>query len=221
MSDWQDAGDGEIFRPLLTCNQILTALWQRAGEESDQQPILFGEWIQEVSKWAKLAEWKAGLKQRLRYGDNLWLPSADAQELGVLLGIAALADGLGCTVTQLAKAFMELHFSDLKQSSQAESKSNPRVGVNQVEAGGVPVVEINEEEEAQSQLAVDRAIDYQPLVEALNDWQAMFELALDEAAARLDREHFPAEDLSASLSEMCELVRDVLARNSVVHKTQS
>jgi len=221
MPDWQDANDSELLRPLLTCIQILTALWQRAGEESNQQSTLFEEWIQEESHWAKLAEWKIGLADKLLYGDNLWLPSADHQELGVLLGIAALADGLGCTVIQLAKAFMELHLSNLKQPSQKDTNSSPLVEVDHIEAGDVPVVEINQQEDAQPLLTVGRTTDYQPLIEALNDWQAMFELALDEAAARLDREHFPAEDLSASLSEMCELLRNVLARDNELHKIQN
>ncbi len=220
MSNWQDTNDSMVFTPLLTCIQTLTALWQRAGEESDQQYILFEEWIQEVSGWAKLAEWKAELKQKLGYGDNLWLPSADAQELGVMLGIAALADGLGCTATQLVKAFMKLQLSDLHQSSQAENSSDPLVATNQVEASNIPVAEMNQQEEVQSLPTVERAIDYGPLIEALNDWQAMFELALDEATTYLDREHFPAEDLSASLSEMCELLRDVLAKSSGLRKSK-
>jgi len=209
-----------VFTPLLTCIQTLTALWQRAGEESNQQSTLFEEWLQEVRGWARLAEWKASLKQKLRYGDNLWLPSVDVQELGVLFGIAALADGLGCTATQLAKAFMKLHLGDLQRSSQAEHSSDPPVAMNPVEASEVPVVEMDQKEEFQSLSAVERAIDYGPLVEALNDWQAMFELALDEAATHVDHEHFPAEDLSASLSEMCELLRDVLAKSSGLHKSK-
>jgi hypothetical protein len=67
-------------------------------------------------------------------------------------------------------------------------------------------------------LAADTAIDYQPLIEALNDWQAMFELVLDEAAARLGQEEFPAKDLSASLAEMCELLREVLSRKDEPYK---
>lgn len=220
MPDWQDTSDDEILRPLLTCTQILTALWQHASEESNQQSTLFEEWVQEVSRWAKLAESKAELKHKLRYGDNLLLPSAGAQELGVLLGIAALADGLGCTATQLAKAFMKLHLNNLQQSSQAENSSDPPVAINQVEASEILVVEMNEKEEVQSLPAVERAIDYQPLIEVLNDWQAMFELALDEATTYLDRELFPAEDLSASLSEMCELLRDVLAKSSGLYKSK-
>lgn len=79
---------------------------------------------------------------------------------------------------------------------------------------------MNQKEEVQSLPAVKRAVDYQPLIEALNDWQAMFELALDEAAIHIDREHFPAEDLSASLSDMCELLREVLRRNSGCYKSK-
>lgn len=71
-------------------------------------------------------------------------------------------------------------------------------------------------QEAESQLSgvVDRVVDYQPLIEALNNWQAIFELALDEAALHLNAEQFPAEELSASLAEMCDLLRDVLAKSS-------
>jgi hypothetical protein len=56
--------------------------------------------------------------------------------------------------------------------------------------------------------------DYEPLIEAIFRWQAIFELALDQAAAQLDQEHFPAEDLRASLGEMCDLLRAVLSRSS-------
>lgn len=221
MSNWQDTSDGMVFTPLLTCIQTLTALWQRSGGESNQQSTLFEEWLEEVRGWARLAEWRVSLKEKLRYGDNLWLPSVDVHELGVLFGIAALADGLGCTPVQLAKAFMELHLNGLTQSSQAESSSSLLIEIDQITTRNVPMVEMNQGEETQPSLAVDRAVDYQPLIEVLNDWQAMFELALDEAATRVDRGHFPAEDLSASLSEMCELLREVLTSNSVLHKIQS
>lgn len=60
----------------------------------------------------------------------------------------------------------------------------------------------------------ERSVDYQPLIEAISHWQAIFELALDEAASQLSREQFPAEELSASLAEMCDLLRAVLARHS-------
>ena len=71
-------------------------------------------------------------------------------------------------------------------------------------------------QEAESQLSgvVDRVVDYQPLIEALNNWQAIFELALDEAALHLNAEQFPAEEMSASLAEMCDLLRDVLVKSS-------
>jgi len=214
MPDWQNTSSGEALEPLVTCKQILTALWQRAAEEGSQQHTLFEEWTQEVNEWARLPEWKAELKQKLYYGDNLWLPSVDSQEVKVLLGIATLADGLGCTVTQLAKAFMELRSSDFKQSSQTESSAGSVLGVDLIETNDAPTVEMDQKKEAHSSLAVDRMVDYQPLIEALNDWQATFELALDEAAIHLDNEHFPAADLSASLSEMCELLRSVLTRDN-------
>jgi hypothetical protein len=75
---------------------------------------------------------------------------------------------------------------------------------------------MQQEEESQATEAVDGVVDYQPLIEALNNWQAIFELALDEAALYLSSEQFPAEELSASLAEMCDLLRDVLAKNSVL-----
>jgi hypothetical protein len=71
------------------------------------------------------------------------------------------------------------------------------------------------QEESRLPEVVDRVVDYQPLIEALNDWQAIFELALSEAALHLNSELFPAEELSASLSEMCDLLRDVLIKSSV------
>lgn len=56
--------------------------------------------------------------------------------------------------------------------------------------------------------------DYQPLMDELDIWQGIFELALDEAAKHLDPQQFPAQDLHASLEEMCDLLRIVLL-NSV------
>jgi len=73
---------------------------------------------------------------------------------------------------------------------------------------------MHQEEESRLSEVVDRVVDYQPLIEALNDWQAIFELALDEAALHLNPEQFPAEELSASLAEMCDLLRDVLVKSS-------
>jgi len=217
MPDWQNTSGGEVLEPLVTCKQILTALWQRAAEEGSQQHTLFEEWTQEVNEWARLPEWKAELKQRHYDGDNLWLPSLNSHESGVLLGIAMLADALGCTVTQFVEAFMELRSSDFKQSSQTESSAGSVLGVDLIETNDAPTVEMDQKKVAQSSLAVDRLVDYQPLIEALNDWQATFELALDEATTHLDNEHFPAADLSASLSEMCELLRGVLARGNGLH----
>jgi hypothetical protein len=75
---------------------------------------------------------------------------------------------------------------------------------------------MHQEEESRLSEVVDRVVDYQPLIEALNDWQAIFELALSEAALHLNPEQFPAEELSASLAEMCDLLRDVLAKNSAL-----
>ena len=75
---------------------------------------------------------------------------------------------------------------------------------------------MQQEEESQATEAVDGVLDYQPLIEALNNWQAIFELALDEATLYLSSEQFPAQELSASLAEMCDLLRDVLAKNSAL-----
>lgn len=218
MLNQQDPRDDDLFAPLSTCQRILTTLWQRASEEGSQPPIVFEEWVEEVSSLAKLAEWKADFKQKLREGANLWLPGEDLQELGILLAITHLADGLGCTASQLAKAFTELSLSDLKQSISIGSSTGEPPLMNQPEAERSPAAEENQTKLSQNSLTADKAIDYQSLIEALNDWQAMFELALDEAAARLQHEEFPAKDLSASLAEMCELLRDVLSRNGEPNK---
>ncbi|GHO61271.1 hypothetical protein KSC_001630 [Ktedonobacter sp. SOSP1-52] len=54
--------------------------------------------------------------------------------------------------------------------------------------------------------------DFQPVIEAIDDWQGIFEIALDTAAQLLPPEQFPATDLQASLAEMCNLLRDVLSQ---------
>lgn len=65
-------------------------------------------------------------------------------------------------------------------------------------------------EDIQAIFLPEKKLDYKPLIEELNHWQAIFEMALDQAAHHLTREQFPAEDLSASLADMCDLIRDVL-----------
>lgn len=62
----------------------------------------------------------------------------------------------------------------------------------------------------QANFAQEKRPDYKPLIEELTHWQAIFEIALDQAAHHLTPEQFPAEDLHASLADMCELIRDVL-----------
>ncbi len=65
-------------------------------------------------------------------------------------------------------------------------------------------------EDMQATSLPEKRLDYEPLIEELNHWQAIFEMALDQAAHHLTLEQFPAEDLSASLADMCDLIRDVL-----------
>jgi hypothetical protein len=69
-------------------------------------------------------------------------------------------------------------------------------------------------EDIQATFLPDKRQDYEPLIEEINHWQAIFEMALDEAAHHLTLEQFPAEDLRASLADMCELIRDVLKDRS-------
>lgn len=56
-------------------------------------------------------------------------------------------------------------------------------------------------------------VDYQPLIDELDIWQGIFEMALDEVAKHLDPQKFPAQDLQASLEEMCDLLRAVLMKS--------
>jgi hypothetical protein len=65
-------------------------------------------------------------------------------------------------------------------------------------------------ENGRDRLFSEEIQDYEPLIEEINHWQAIFEIALDEAAHHLTLEQFPAEDLKASLADMCELIRVVL-----------
>lgn len=58
----------------------------------------------------------------------------------------------------------------------------------------------------------DKQEDFLPLMEAISNWQSIFETALDDAAQLLTPEQFPAADLNASLSEMCDLLRDIFAQ---------
>ena len=54
------------------------------------------------------------------------------------------------------------------------------------------------------------AIDYQALIDELDIWQSIFELAMEEAAHSLGPQQFPAQDLQALLGDMCDLLRAVL-----------
>jgi len=69
---------------------------------------------------------------------------------------------------------------------------------------------MSHKEEIQGTFLPEKIHDYEPLIEELSHWQAIFELALDEAAHYLTLEQFPVEDLRTSLSDMCDLIRDVL-----------
>jgi len=61
-------------------------------------------------------------------------------------------------------------------------------------------------------LLSDQKEYFQLLIEAINNWQGIFEIALDTAAQLLPPEQFPAADLQASLAEVCNLLRDVLTQ---------
>ncbi len=61
-------------------------------------------------------------------------------------------------------------------------------------------------------LLFDQEEYFFPLIEAISNWQGIFEIALDTAAQLLPPEQFPATDLQASLAEMCNLLRDVLSQ---------
>jgi hypothetical protein len=74
------------------------------------------------------------------------------------------------------------------------------------------VEQTNKEEK---RLISDQEEYFQPLIEAINNWQGIFEIALDTAAQLLPPEQFPARDLHASLAEMCNLLRDVLGQCNV------
>lgn len=52
--------------------------------------------------------------------------------------------------------------------------------------------------------------DYQAIIDELDSWQSIFELALEEATHSLDAQQFPAQDLQALLADMCDLLRVVL-----------
>ncbi len=81
--------------------------------------------------------------------------------------------------------------------------------------------DVQDVENTHRSIAAYQIVDYQPLIEAISNWQAAFELALDQAATHLVPEQFPAEDLHASLAEMCDLLRAVLSRNVDLHETRS
>jgi hypothetical protein len=72
---------------------------------------------------------------------------------------------------------------------------------------------MSHKEEIQGTVLPEKIQDYEPLIEELNHWQAIFEMALDEAARYLTPEQFPAEDLRASLEDMCDLIRDILKKS--------
>ncbi len=207
MGNQQNGGNPQVSGPLLACLEPLAKLWRQAGEESAQQSLLFEQWTQEVRSWAHLTEWSTAVTEAFRSRASLWLPHVDATQFRLLLALAGLADALGCNATQLTLLLLSAA-RDLApdgNNSSAASHCSQEI-VNTQVAQGAP------QTASRSPGGADTAIDYHPLIEALTEWQTIFELALDEAAARLDKEVFPAEDLSASLSEMCDLLRAALAR---------
>lgn len=212
MQGWQQGDELAVFTPLVTCVQILTTLWGRASEESEQPVALFEDWMQEVSDWAGLVGWQASLKEKLHYGENLWLPGMKEQELALLLGIFTLANALGCSPIHLAQALLRLPYFSSGQLAQLQQERVTHS--HQEETVSMSAPTIQEQDERHTGPVFGKAVDYHPLIEALTNWQAMFELALDEAATHLDQELLPMQDLQTSLSEMCDLLRDVLLKIS-------
>ena len=71
---------------------------------------------------------------------------------------------------------------------------------------------MEQSEKERNLLLSDQKDYFLPLIEAISAWQGIFEIALDTAAQLLPPEQFPAEDLQASLAEMCNLPREVLSQ---------
>lgn len=180
--------------------QKVSELWRQVSEESSQPALLLEQWTQDISIWANLREWIEAFMQDVRSGTHLWFPGADESQLRLLIALADLAEALGCSTTELVEVL-------LKNTQVSAHSPFPAVDVP-------PSPEDPPKQIYGQQAGEKRTVDYRPLIEALYTWQAIFELALDKAASQLGREQFPAEDLSASLSEMCDLVRAVLDKNS-------
>jgi hypothetical protein len=75
---------------------------------------------------------------------------------------------------------------------------------------------VDQPDEGKKPSLSDQQEDFLPLIEAISNWQGIFEMALDDAAQLLTPEQFPAEDLHASLSEMCDLLRDIFTQQSTL-----
>lgn len=71
---------------------------------------------------------------------------------------------------------------------------------------------MNQPDKEREPLLSDQKEYFLALIEAISNWQGIFEIALDTAAQLLPPEQFPATDLQGSLAEMCNLLRDVLSQ---------
>lgn len=189
---------------------LLAELWHQASEEGRQPNLLFEQWVQEIRSWARLAGWRTEFTQGFRARESLWLPNIGETQLQLLLALANLADALGISASQLAQVLL-----DSAHPSSLLPNKNTKLFSHQVPStDSMPATQSYPAKPDSLSATQEHVADYQPLVDMLTNWQAVFELALDQAALLLDKEQFPAKELSASLAEMCDLLRAVLAKAS-------
>jgi hypothetical protein len=203
----QDEQDAVPERKPSSINlQLVAELWHQASEESGQPNLLFEQWVQEIRSWAKLAGWRTESTQGVRARESLWLPNLSETQLQLLLALADLADALGCSASQLTQTLL----GSAQASSPLPHENNSHLSHQLQATDSSAATQLNLAKPDSLPTTPQHMVDYQPLVEMLTNWQAIFELALDCAATQLDKEQFPAEALSASLAEMCDLLRAVL-----------
>ena len=203
--------------------EILKQLWEHLSQESPQPERLLEEWVNEVAEWGRLSDYQ----EKLHREESLWLPTNNKAELEVLWGLGALSNTLKRSPFQLVQALLEPHVS-LKQDNTELLPQAPANLPNTIVGDlGVALVKVSPEVQSLSQNAptqsnnpiVNAEPEYHTLIlEALTDFQATFELALEQTASQPTQQTLPVEELEDYLTELLDFIKNILAHNRIVHE---
>lgn len=206
--------------------EVLKQLWEHLSQESQRPDLLLEEWVGEVVEWVRLRDYQ----EKLRQEESLWLPTGNKAELAVLLGLGALSTALDCSPTQLVQALLEppvsvteveteppLYTALVSPDSSNIVPTEPtevRVSVTSDTAHPVP----DTQAQASLTLAKPELERYTLLLEALTDFQAVFELAVEQVGTQLEPQTILVHELEDYLAELFDVVRAVLTQEQTNHE---